>query len=204
MSSMATLPLFPLQRVLVPGEMMMLHVFESRFRTMMEDLEDDRFGIVLIRDGAETRPGADYHDVGTLARIVERRDLADGRILLAMVGEQRFAVVDRLPEEPYPAAMVLFLGEGDSEGDAGLVSEVRAALQRYMVVSAEAGQGGDVHFELSSDPVTASYQVASAMRLVNPERQDLLELPTARSRLERERALLGREVDLLERLMQES
>lgn len=84
-----------------------------------------------------------------------------------------------------------------------MLDDVRSALKRYLVVSAEAGEGGDIHFELSADPVAASYQVASLMRLVHPERQELLELPTAETRLDRERRLLVREVDLLERIIQE-
>jgi Lon protease-like protein len=199
-----TLPVFPLRRVLVPGEALVLHIFEPRYRNMIAGLVDDRFGLVLIRDGAEVGGGADYHDVGTVARIMERRELEDGRMLLAMVGEQRFEVVDRLPEEPFPEAKVALLMENDGPSESGLeglVDEVGNALRRYLVVSAEAGEGGDVLFEMSRDPVEASYQVASLLRLVSPERQELLEQPTAEDRLARELTLLRREADLLERTM---
>lgn len=200
---MHLLPLFPLRRVLVPGEAAMLHVFEPRYREMFATLDDDRFGIVLIKSGPEVGESVDVHRVGTVAEVIERRDLDDGRIVLAAVGRHRFEIVDRLPDAPYPSATVVFLGEGD-EPSGNLVDDVRASLRRYMVVSAEAGEGGDVHIDISSNPVQASYQVASAVRLAHPERQELLELPTAADRLERERRMLEREVDLLERLIQES
>jgi len=198
---MRALPVFPLQRVLVPGELLMLHVFEQRYMTMLDDISDDRFGIVLIRDGDEVGETASYHDVGTVARIAESRSTQDGRRLLVMVGEQRFEVVDRHPADPYPSAIVETLDEGPVDDCDELVEDVRRALRRYLAVSAEAGHGGDVLFEMSSDPVVASYQVASIVRLLSPERQDLLELPTARARLEREHRLLERETDLLERVM---
>ena len=195
------LPVFPLRRVVVPGELLLLHVFERRYMTMLDDIEDGRFGIVLIRDGDEVGPGASYHDVGTLSRIADSRSTEDGRRLLVMLGEQRFSVLDRIGESPYPLAKVDLLDEGDTGDCADVLAKVARLLRRYLVVSAESGHGGDVHFELSADAVTASYQVASLLRLLSPERQDLLELPTARSRLEREARLLDREVDLLERVM---
>jgi Lon protease-like protein len=113
-------------------------------------------------------------------------------------------VVDRLPEEPFPEAEVALLAEHDGPSESGieaLVDEVGNALRRYLAVSAEAGEGGDVLFEMSRDPVEASYQVASLLRLVSPERQELLEQPTAEDRLARELTLLRREADLLERTM---
>jgi len=195
-----TLPIFPLQRVAVPGEAMVIHVFEPRYHSMIAGLEDDRFGLVLIRSGSELGGGAKYHDVGVVARIVDRRALDDGRMLLALLAEQRFEVVDRLPEDPYPAAQVVLLDES-SESDAELLGEVATSLRRYLAVSAEAGQGGDVMFELSADPTAASYQVASILRLVAPERQELLELPSAHDRLRRESMLIRRETELLERTM---
>ena len=121
--------------------------------------------------------------------------------MLVMLGEQRFSVVDRHLDDPYPSATVDLLDEGDVDDCAELVESVARGLRRYLVVSAESGHGGDIHFEMASDPVVASYQVASLLRLLSPERQDLLELPTARDRLEREEKLLSREVALLERVM---
>lgn len=200
MTDSRTLAIFPLQRVAVPGEALVLHVFEPRYRDMVSNLTDDRFGLVLIRRGSETGGRADYHDVGVVARIMERRNLDDGRILLAMLGEQRFEVVDRLPEDPYPEAEVLLLDDVPDSDDE-LLGDVATALRRYLVVSAEAGEGGDVMFDLSTDPVQASYQVASLLRLVAPERQELLELPSAYERLRKELTLIRRETDLLERTM---
>jgi hypothetical protein len=81
-----------------------------------------------------------------------------------------------------------------------LRDRLERTFRRYLAVSAECGQGGTVYVEVADDPAAASYQVASTMRLSSPERQELLEMATS-DRLERELALLSREIDLLERIM---
>lgn len=167
---------------------------------MLDRLDDaDGFGVALIRAGDEVGGGADYHDVGTLVRILDRRVLDDGRVLLALQGVKRFSIVERLPEDPYPEAVVLFLND-DVAGLTDVAAEAAALLRRYLVVSAESGRGGDVTFVPSTNPAVLSFQVASLVRLTSPERQDLLELPLA-ERLRREVLLLRRETELLITLM---
>ena len=69
----ATLPLFPLNTVLVPGLVLPLHIFEPRYRMMVQELlaiedeEQREFGIVAPKDGRSIeRDGLDaVHRVGT-------------------------------------------------------------------------------------------------------------------------------------------
>ena len=65
--------MFPLGKVLVPGEVLPLHVFEPRYRQLVVDLlaADDRppeFGVVLIERGWEVGGGDARTDIGTVAR----------------------------------------------------------------------------------------------------------------------------------------
>ena len=78
MTQSRVIPLFPLGSVLVPGLVFPLHIFEPRYRQMVDDLtvlpEDDRgFGIIAIREGHEV--GTDgvsaLFDVGTFASLRE-------------------------------------------------------------------------------------------------------------------------------------
>ena len=87
------LPLFPLNTVLFPGGPLPLRIFEPRYVDMVKrSLRDQApFGVVLIREGEEVGP-ADFHDIGTLARIVDFDTLPDGLLGLTCVGEQRFRV----------------------------------------------------------------------------------------------------------------
>jgi len=89
-------PLFPLNTVLFPGGPLALRIFEPRYVDMVGRCmrEQQAFGVVLIREGAETGP-AEFHDIGTLARITDFHTLPEGLLGLVTVGETRFRVLDR-------------------------------------------------------------------------------------------------------------
>ena len=73
MSADRWLPLFPLNLVLFPNASMPLHVFEDRYKLMMQDCldGDSRFGVVLIKAGSEVGEPAIPHSVGTVAQIAQ-------------------------------------------------------------------------------------------------------------------------------------
>jgi uncharacterized protein len=91
-----SIALFPLNIVLFPGGSLPLRIFETRYVDMVRSCMrgDQRFGVVLIRDGGEVGP-AETFDVGTMARIVDFHQLSDGFLGLSCVGEQRFRIVGR-------------------------------------------------------------------------------------------------------------
>jgi Lon protease-like protein len=90
---MINLPLFPLHTVLCPGVAMPLHIFEDRYKAMVEECLADQspFGVVLIREGREVGHGdLAVAEIGTLAEIREATRYADGRFDLVTLGTQRF------------------------------------------------------------------------------------------------------------------
>lgn len=195
-----TLPLFLGRRVLLPGALMALQVYEERYRLMMEQLEDELVGVTMIRLPEEGGP--EWSSVGTVGRVVGRHDLPHGALRLMVEGERRFEVVEFLSDDPYPLALVEFVAEPPPDRLArSLRTAVEERLGRYLELLAESGERTEPDLSLSTDPALASYEVASAMRVSQPERQELLELPTAGARLERELALLGREIALLEHVL---
>jgi Lon protease-like protein len=52
------IPLFPLRSVLCPGVALPLHIFEERYRLMVDRCIErgEAFGVVLIREGREVGP----------------------------------------------------------------------------------------------------------------------------------------------------
>ncbi len=102
------LPMFPLGSVLVPHALLPLHVFEPRYRVLLFDcLGGDReFGVVLIERGSEVGGGDQRFDVATVARIAQAREFPDGRWFVLAVGSRRVDVVEWLPADPYPVALV--------------------------------------------------------------------------------------------------
>lgn len=91
-----SIALFPLNVVLFPEGPLPLRIFETRYVDMVRRCMrgDQRFGVVLIREGGEVGP-AETFDVGTMARIIDFHQLSDGFLGLSCVGEQRFRIIRR-------------------------------------------------------------------------------------------------------------
>jgi Lon protease-like protein len=121
-------PLFPLQLVLLPTEVIPLHIFEDRYKTMIEEcLATDReFGIVWLADDG-------LHEIGCACRI-ERvlEKLEDGRMNLLVRGSRPLRVIERQRHLPYPAATVEFLADKPEQTDAELVEQAHDAYARLV------------------------------------------------------------------------
>jgi Lon protease-like protein len=96
MPAPASIALFPLNIVLFPGGPLPLRIFETRYVDMVRSCMrgDQRFGVVLIREGSETGP-AETVQVGTMARIIDFHQLSDGFLGLSCIGEERFRILTR-------------------------------------------------------------------------------------------------------------
>ncbi|CAB4936816.1 unannotated protein [freshwater metagenome] len=205
--SREVIALFPLGTVLVPGLVLPLHIFEQRYRQLVNDLrdrpEDDRvFGVLAIREGREV--GTDgvraLYDVGTMARVQVINSYSDGRFDLMSHGDSRFRLL-RLVDEghPYLCGEVEWLEEDDGDGDADLLGDVvtrRFDLYRAAVAGADAIEADQME-QLPEGARVLSYLVAAAMVLDLHDRQRLLEAGTTSERLRAEIALLARETSLL-------
>ena len=91
---MATIPLFPLKTVLLPGNLLSLKIFEPRYVDMVAAClrEEGVFGVVLIQQGEETSRDAEICSVGTTARIGDWEHRADGLLGITAIGVDRFQV----------------------------------------------------------------------------------------------------------------
>ncbi len=201
---MATrLPLFPLSSVLVPGLVLPLHVFEPRYRVLVQALlelpegAERQFGVVAIRAGREV--GADgvraLHGVGCTAELREVTPYEDGRYDIVTVGETRFRLegIDEAAGTPYLTGLVDLLPERDGEGDVEVLA--RQVTRRF----AEYRERLGVEItELPEQPSVVSYLVAAAVVLDLPDRQALLEQATTAGRLRAELDLLRRESALIQ------
>ncbi|HEY7360202.1 MAG TPA: LON peptidase substrate-binding domain-containing protein, partial [Streptosporangiaceae bacterium] len=110
-----TMPLFPLGTVLYPGLLLPLHIFEERYRVMVDRCltRGEPFGVVLIREGHEVGPlDGRTAGIGTTAAIRQVGRYPDGRLDILTVGQQRFRLesVDSV-SEPYLVGRVHLLGE---------------------------------------------------------------------------------------------
>ena len=142
MARAKTMPMFPLGRVLFPHEALPLHVFEPRYRDLVEAClaGDGEFGVVLIERGSEVGGGDSRFSVGTVAKIVEAGKLPDGRYLLATVGTRRLRVRRWLPDDPYPRAEVDVLANEAPPVTRGVdLAELERELRRVCALARRAG-----------------------------------------------------------------
>jgi len=105
---MTPTPQFPLGLVLFPGMMLPLHVFEPRYRQMVEHVlaKDGKFGVVLIERGREVGGNDERVEIGTLAQVTKAEQFDDGRWALLITGLERFRIVQWVDDDPYPQAEI--------------------------------------------------------------------------------------------------
>jgi Lon protease-like protein len=201
------LPLFPLGAVLLPGHELPLHIFEPRYRRLVEDLlkaaenKPAQFGVIAIRHGHEVGADAalDLHAVGCVAQVNEITAFEDGRYLVESTGLLRFRVRSvRRDEAPYLIASVELLPEPAGAGADELAVSVATGFDGYADALTEVGVQVREPRSLPTDPVALSYAIAGAMVLDRGDRQRLLECDDAARRLAAERILLRRETALID------
>jgi Lon protease-like protein len=194
--------MFPLGTVLFPYGVLPLHVFEDRYRTLVEVClaGDHEFGVVLIERGSEVGGGDTRFDVGTVARIVEAGRFPDGRYALLTHGTARLRVREWLPDDPYPRADVERLEEPAAGPDDGpRRDEVEQRLRRLLALASELGASvppGEVR--LDDDPVRAGFEAAALAPIGPLDSQRLLEIDDPSARLVELHGLLGETASLLE------
>ncbi|PSF37166.1 ATP-dependent protease [Aphanothece hegewaldii CCALA 016] len=184
------LPLFPLPEVvLFPGRHLPLHVFEFRYRIMMNTIleEDRRFGVLMV-DPVE----GGIAKVGCCAEILRFQRLPDDRLKVLTAGQQRFRVLEYTREKPYRVGLVEWIEDHPPTQDLRpIAKEVDKLLRDVVHLSAKLT---DQKIELPNDlpnlATELSYWVASNLYGVASEQQALLEMQDTFKRLEREIEIL--------------
>ncbi|KRC92787.1 peptidase S16 [Terrabacter sp. Root85] len=185
---MATLPLFPLGTVLMPGARMPLQIFEPRYVQLLKDLldgQDERlpvFGVIAIREGFEV--GDDgvraLHPVGCGALLVQAAALEGERFLAVSEGTDRFRLdaIDESAGTPYTTARITWLPEPD--GDVPAITVLAARLRAELTAFA-AATGAEP--ELPTEDRSLAYAVPDTVSLDVADRQRLLASSDTESRL---------------------
>lgn len=173
----------------MPAQVLPLHIFEDRYRQMMDVLtavgSSGEMGVVLIERGSEVGGGDVRVGTGTLAHLIEAERLPDGRWVAIFGGSHVFTVDRWLPDDPYPQAMID--ERADEEWDpqeAVALSEAEGAVRHSLNLAAELDErGGTARFTISEDPVRAAWELCARAPLGPLDRLRLLEAPSRRERL---------------------
>lgn len=191
--SVRELPLFPLPDVvLFPQQLLPLHIFESRYRMLLQSVleTDKRFGIVRINP-----ENGQMADIGCCAEVLQHQTTEDGRSYIVSLGQQRFRVLNITREAPFRSAMVSWM-EDDAVDDSGplhdLSSRVYAALKDVFSLTAKLqNREVEVPDDIPDLPRELSFWIGAHLdNRAAAEQQALLELTDTHQRLERQFEML--------------
>jgi len=199
---LSTLPLFPLNTVLVPGLVMPLHIFEPRYCELIEMLlsnpdENTReFGIIAVRDGRSLEENGveALYDVGTAAVLRKVDRLDDGQFDIVTIGSRRFLIHAVDTSAPLATATVEFLEDPTSDVSPRQLQQVAQRFTTYRTVLGGRLDDGDASADdLPAEATVLSYLITASMVLPTNERQALLSAVDAKERLTLASTLLARE-----------
>lgn len=171
------LPIFELPVVILPGELLPLHIFEERYKRMIGHCLDNAepFGIVFRDEEGNA------HRIGCMARVTEVLErFEDGRMNVVVAGEQPFKILERFEAGDFPAGEVEPIDASDEQGqddDPEAASMAREAFAE--LVKRVSGEPPDVG-ELEAEN---SYGIAARVELPAETKQALLELRSEPDRM---------------------
>jgi Lon protease-like protein len=171
-------PLFPLGLVLLPGELVPLHIFEERYKQMIgECLDEEReFGILWLAEDALKEIGC----AARITRVLERFD--DGRMNIVVQGTTPFRLERRIGDLAYPAGDIELLDDEPGTDD--------EALERTRKSYADlVEQVTDTRPEPEALAELGAYGMAATLEIAASAKQALLELRSEPARLEQLEAL---------------
>ena len=193
----AEIPLFPLDGVvLFPKARAPLHIFEPRYRQMMEDALAGARSLgmiaVLPEHRAELAGNPPLFEVGCAGFIEVYERLADGRFNLLLHGTQRFRILrEREPEAGrlYRVAEVELLAEvapraSDEAALRALRESALAALQELLARAGSRREDLSAERLASLDDEAFTATLCQILALPSEEKQSLLQAEGALSRLE--------------------
>lgn len=204
LSGIRTIPIFPLPLVMMPNELLPLHIFEEKYREMLADVVagDRIFGVNLFE------PENDYVDrpaiesVGCAAQIRDFDTQDDGRSNIITLGVTRYRVLEYLDRgKPYLEAEVEFFNDfpdddGGAEGLADKVFEIFGRIAKAAFkMSGNQGRLPDIN---RGDSEQLSFLVAAAFNFENELKYQLIEMTSTTTRLKRLDSILGKMVTQLE------
>jgi Lon protease-like protein len=188
-------PLFPLGIVALPTESVPLHIFEDRYRRMIEHCllgeagsMQRQFGIVWLSDRGLGPVGCACE----IEEVLERMD--DGRLNILARGQRPFQLIERQDDLPYPAGVIEFVEEAEEEPD---TKAAESAQELYRDLVAQATDRVLTDGELAK---MGAYRMAATVEFDQHAKQELLELSSENARMRLLTLLLHAAIERLDRL----
>jgi Lon protease-like protein len=171
---MEELGLFPLGIVLLPTEQLPLHIFEERYKELIEEClaTDGEFGLVYADDDG-------LRDLGTRARVTEvLTRFEDGRLNIVVEGGERFRLSELTDGRAYSTGLVETIVDDDDPADTAATEEALRLFERLRELT-----GSDVDVPAGAAP-QLSFALAGKVELPPHDKLGLLAETSERTRLE--------------------
>jgi ATP-dependent Lon protease len=197
------IPLFPLPNlVLFPNIVVPLHIFEDRYKSMINACvdHDEVFGLVLLRSGAEEESEQTIHRVGVSARVVEVERLEEGRLNILCEGESRFRIYRFTQQVPFWKGTVEFFEDQEFRTPEALYDQVAELYRGVAALSAKLSGSDPPELVLPESGTDLSFMVSYVLDIEHEEKQKLLEMSSTPERL---RMLVAHLTDTLRKLEQQ-
>ena len=188
-------PLFPLGLVLLPGEVVPLHIFEERYQVMIDECLDQgrEFGIVWLADDELKHVGC----TAAITELLERMD--DGRMNILCRGSSPFRLLRRIDTLPYPAGDIELLDDADEEPSDGTAEEAR---ERYADLVQRVTDERPPERDVAA---MGAYEMAGSIDFAPEAKQGLLEARSEEERMQLITELFGttmKRLDYVERSLE--
>jgi Lon protease-like protein len=182
------IPLFPLPNlVLFPNILVPLHIFEDRYKLMINGCIDsgEPFGLVLLHGGAQEETEETIHRVGVAARITEVERLADGRMNIMCEGETRFRIYRFIQQTPFwKGSVEMFEEDPVPDSVEPLYEEVAGLYRQLAELGSKLSGSPQTELALTDSPTDLSYMLAYILDIDSEEKQKMLEMTSTGERLQ--------------------
>jgi ATP-dependent Lon protease len=199
-SGVNELPIFPLSVVLFPWVPLPLHIFEPRYREMLDDIRAGHslFGLSYFDASSSEQEIPLVGSIGCVAKVTDAQALPDGRSNILTIGVIRYRLEEYVERgDPYLVARVSYF-EDEAEQDEAVEERAREVAEIFTRIARAVRAINDERASLpniaDTEPQRLSFLVAAAMEVDTDVKQELLELRSTSERLRRLRDILARAV----------
>ena len=198
------LPIFPLPLVMLPNELLPLHIFEDRYRKMLRDAEDNRnlFGITLFEPLEDFIEKPAVGTVGCVAEIRDSETLEDGRSNILTLGVIRYRLIDYVDAgEPYLVGILEYFEDEEENPTVldPLADEVFGWFERMAKAAFKmGGSRGQFPEIVRADPEALSFLITAAFNFDNEKKYALMEMTSTVERLKNLSEILTQAVRQME------
>ena len=191
MQSETVIPLFPLGLVLLPQMPLPLHIFEERYKLMIDGClkKNIGFGIVFL-------DGSDIHAMGCTARILKvLKRYSDGRLDILTQGKKRFVIKDMYDRKPYLEGRVSYFDDEPEDNTEACQKLARSGMDLLQQFSTFTEMQEAYGFMERMDSKSISFVIAGFEGFSHKEKQRFLEMSSTWDRLRKSVAALEKIIE---------